>query len=68
MSHRRVRDGKHSFEVIVCIAGRGFTVGREDMRRVLANTGGKDFTLQTLDSLIPHSSLRAFLPREASDS
>lgn len=65
MRDRRLREGDAGFEVIACIDGRGFAVRREDMRRILTNTGGKVFTLQTLDQLIPNTRLREFLPRPA---
>ncbi len=48
------------FEVIACIAGRGFGVRREDMRKLLLATRGKVFTLRTLDALIPHTRLTEF--------
>ena len=34
-----------AFEVVACIAGRGFGVRREDMRKLLIATRGKVFTL-----------------------
>ena len=40
------------FEVIACIAGRGFKVRREDMKKLILSTRGKVFTLQTLARLI----------------
>jgi len=48
------------FEVIACIAGRGFKVRREDMRRLLLSTRGKVFTLETIDKMVPHTRLREF--------
>lgn len=48
------------FEVIACIAGRGFGVRREDMRKLLFATRGKVFTLKTLNHLITCSGLREF--------
>ena len=33
------------FEVVACIAGRGFRVRREDMKKLLLATRGKVFTL-----------------------
>jgi hypothetical protein len=61
----RIRAGQPGFDVIACIDGRGFAVRREDMKRILLNTGGKVFTLQTMDALIPHTRLGEFLPRPA---
>ncbi len=51
------------FEVIACIAGRGFKVRREDMRRLLEATRGKVFTLQNLDRLVECTRLRDFKTR-----
>jgi len=48
------------FEVIACIAGRGFGVRREDMKKLLLATRGKVFTLKTLDRLVECSRLREF--------
>jgi hypothetical protein len=48
------------FEVIACIAGRGFDVPKEDMKKLLLATRGKVFTLRTLDARIPHTRLREF--------
>jgi hypothetical protein len=48
------------FEVIACIAGRGFGVRREDMKKSLLATKGKVFTLKTMDQLVEHSLLRQF--------
>jgi hypothetical protein len=48
------------FEVVACIDGRGFGIRREDMRRLLAHTGGKVFTLRTLDQLISHTAMSRY--------
>ena len=40
------------FEVVACIAGRGFGVRREDMKKLLLATRGKVFTLQNMDRLV----------------
>jgi hypothetical protein len=40
------------FEVVACIAGRGFGVRREDMRKLILATRGKVFTLQNLSHLV----------------
>lgn len=52
--------GKPEFEVIACIAGRGFGVRREDMKKMLLATRGKVFTLQNLDKLVECSRLKEF--------
>jgi len=51
------------FEVIACIAGRGFKVRREDMKKLLLATRGKVFTLANLDRLIECSRLVEFKTR-----
>jgi hypothetical protein len=48
------------FEVIACIAGRGFKVRREDMKKLLLSSRGKVFTLQNLDRLVECSGLGRF--------
>ena len=48
------------FEVVACIAGRGFAVRREDMKKLLLATRGKVFTLKTLDKLVDHSELKNY--------
>ena len=48
------------FEVIACIAGRGFGVRREDMKKLLLATRGKVFTLKTLDKLVEYSELKNY--------
>lgn len=50
------------FEVVACIAGRGFGVRREDMKKLLLATRGKVFTFKTLDALIPNTRLNEFRP------
>lgn len=59
---RRPREGAR-FEVIACIAGRGFKVRREDMKKLLVATRGKVFTLENLDQLVSCSRLREFKTR-----
>ena len=58
-------DGGQKFEVIACIAGRGFGVRREDMKKLILATRGKVFTLKTLDRLVEFSDLRSFQTRGA---
>jgi hypothetical protein len=52
------------FEVVACIAGRGFGVRREDMKKLLLATRGKVFTLQNLDRLIECTRLKEFQTRQ----
>lgn len=61
---RTLRDetGK-DYDVIACIAGRGFKVRREDMRRLLQATDGKVFTLATLPLLIENTRIREYRVR-----
>jgi hypothetical protein len=61
---RTLRDeqGK-DYDVIACIAGRGFKVRREDMRRLLQATEGKVFTLTTMHLLIEHTRIREYKVR-----
>jgi hypothetical protein len=48
------------YEVIACIGGRGFSVRREDMKKMILATRGKVFTLKTLDRLVEHTRLVDF--------
>lgn len=48
------------FEVVACIAGRGFGVRREDMKKLLLATRGKVFTLQNISRLIDCTRLAEF--------
>ena len=52
--------GKPKYEVVACIAGRGFGVRREDMKKMLLATRGKVFTLKTLDKLVDFTRLKEF--------
>ena len=60
ISSKGLPPGQLRFEVIACIAGRGFRVRREDMKKLLLATRGKVFTLKTLHRLIDCSALRSF--------
>ena len=51
------------YELIACIAGRGFGVRREDMRKLLIATRGKVFTLQNVGDLVEHTGLSQFQSR-----
>jgi len=53
-------EGSRAFEVIAVIAGRGFSVRREDMKKLLLATRGKVFTLKTLDHLVSSTNLADF--------
>lgn len=56
-------DDPPKFEVIACIAGRGFKVRREDMKKLLLATRGKVFTLQNVEHLIACTRLGEFRSR-----
>ncbi|MDP2361642.1 MAG: hypothetical protein Q8O14_12980 [bacterium] len=61
---RTLRDEQgRDYDVIACIAGRGFKVRREDMRRMLQATDGKVFTLTTMELLIDHTRIREYRVR-----
>ncbi|MGO8801422.1 MAG: hypothetical protein ACLQJL_20315 [Roseiarcus sp.] len=61
---RTLRDdsGLH-YDVVACIAGRGFKVRRNDMRCLLMATDGKVFTLSSMEHLIAHTRIRNFVTR-----
>ena len=52
--------GQPKFEVVACIAGRGFGVRREDMKKLLLATRGKVFTLQNMNRLVACTRLDGF--------
>lgn len=52
------------FEVIACIDGRGFTIRREDMKKLILATRGKVFSMATIEHLVPETSLREFAEGE----
>lgn len=61
---RRIRDSEgKNYEIVACIAGRGFKVRREDIRRLLEATDGKLFTLETLDRLLDCTRIKDFVTR-----
>ncbi len=66
MADERMRAGKQTYEVIACLAGRGFGVRREDMRQMIVNTKGKIFTPKTLSHLIDCSGLAEFRTKRPS--
>ncbi len=51
------------FEVVACIAGRGFGVRREDMKKLLLGSRGKVFTLLYMQQLVKGTRLREFRTR-----
>lgn len=63
VSRQRGSEDAPAFEVVACIAGRGFGVRREDMKKLLLATRGKVFTPRTLDRLIECTRLREYRTR-----
>ena len=63
LSGQDTTSGQPKFEVIACIAGRGFGVRREDMKKLLLSTRGKVFTLQNMRQLVDHTRLGEFRSR-----
>ena len=63
ISMRDQPPGQRGFEVVACIAGRGFGVRREDMKKLLLSTRGKVFTLQNMRQLVDHTRLAEFRSR-----
>jgi hypothetical protein len=57
--------GEQKFQVVACIGGRGFSVRRQDMKKMLLETHGKVFTLKTLDRLVECTRLREFRAKRA---
>jgi hypothetical protein len=60
ISTQRELHGQPGFQVVACIDGRGFGIRREDMRKLLAATRGKVFTLKTLNYLVERTDLKGF--------
>lgn len=54
------------YEVVACIAGRGFKQRREDMKKLLVATRGKVFTLPTIAQMVACTGLRAFETKKPS--
>jgi hypothetical protein len=52
------------YDVIACIAGRGFKQRREDMKKLLIATRGKVFTLQTIPQMVQYTRLREFATKQ----
>jgi hypothetical protein len=62
LSTLRDERGLH-YDVVACIAGRGFKVRRNDMRRLLVATNGMVFTLASIEHLVAHTRIRDFVTR-----
>ncbi len=64
----RTPDQEPRFEVVACIAGRGFKVRREDMKKLLLATRGKVFTIENMTHLVENTRLREFQTRTPESS
>ena len=51
------------YDVVACIAERGFKVRRNDMRRLLVATKGMVFTLSSIEHMVAHTRIRGFVTR-----
>jgi hypothetical protein len=60
MAKDRNAEGLPGYQVIACIAGRGFGVRRADMQQLILHTKGKVFTPKTMDRLVECTALREF--------
>jgi hypothetical protein len=52
-----------TYDVVACIAGRGFKVRRNDMRRLLQATDGKVFTLESIEHLVENTRIRDYVSK-----
>lgn len=52
--------GERRYQVIACIAGRGFKQRREDMKRLIVGTRGLVFTPSIMQHLVQCSDLRSY--------
>ena len=52
-----------NYQVVACIAGRGFKVRRNDMRRLLQATNGLVFTLESIEHLVANTAISGFATR-----
>lgn len=66
MREKRLEEKGSTYQLVVCIDGRGFSVRRKDMRELLLRTEGKVFTTKTLSDLIEYTDLRLFRPISSS--
>jgi hypothetical protein len=63
MATDRAKDGRRPYEVIACLAGRGFGVRRQDMQQLILHTKGRVFTARNLGRLVECSGLAVFRTR-----
>jgi hypothetical protein len=64
MSLKGAPAGQQKYQVIAFIAGRGFRVRAEDMKKMLLATRGKVFTLKTLGRLVECTNLAKFKTKQ----
>jgi hypothetical protein len=62
--HDRTPQQGPRYQVIACIAGRGFKQRREDMKKLLVATGGKVFALQNIPQIVSYSRLGEFATKK----
>ena len=67
MAARDLPSDQRRYEVVSCIAGRGFKQRPADMKKLLVSTQGKVFTPVTFGKLVDHTSLRDFRTRITAD-
>jgi hypothetical protein len=67
MAARDLPSDQRRYEVVACIAGRGFKQRPADMKKLLVSTQGKVFTPVTFGKLVDHTSLRDFRTRITAD-
>jgi len=60
LRNERLRRGEPAFKVVACVDGRGFSVRREDVKKLLSATKGKLFSLQTVDRIVDTTPLRNY--------
>lgn len=63
LSEEGMPAGQRRYEVVACIAGRGFGVRKEDMKKLLLATHGKVFTAQNIQHLVEHTKAATFKTR-----
>lgn len=65
LAARGLPSGQRRYEIVACIAGRGFKQRPADMKKLLVSTQGKVFTPVTFGKLVDHTALRDFRTRTA---
>ncbi len=60
LATRNMPSGERRYEIVACIAGRGFKQRPADMKKLLISTLGKVFTPVTFGKLVDHTGLAAY--------